>query len=130
MTQKQRPPENNATNSSSQNLRGNYAAKLQADKIEIPEIPFSPDDYLNECRLVADVCNEYGGQSLDGHLGSDEGTHNFRARMKELIKVKKIDPKTMGWVKTLQGHDNKVCVCLDFNCRIGPFIPVRKSVDK
>lgn len=130
MTQKQRPQENNATNSSSQNLRGNYAAKLQADKIEIPEIPFSLDDYLNECRLLPDVVGDYGGQSIREYLGSEDNRSGFKSRVKHRIKLKEIDPKTMGWVNTLQGHDNKVCICLDFSCRIGPFIPVRKSVDK
>lgn len=139
MTQKQRPQENNATNSSSQNLRGNYAAKLQADKIEIPEIPFSSDDYFDNCKL------EPNGLCIGGGMTPEEwALMNYqrargmvpgvlkekKERFKAYIKAGHIDPKTMGWVNTLQGHDNKVCICLDFSCRIGPFIPVRKSMDK
>lgn len=122
-------------------LTGNYAAKLQADKIEIPEIPFSSDDYFDNCKLLPTIYGEYGGRTpkewaLDIYGLVPTGRTSSvvlkekKERFKDYIKAGHIDPKTMGWVNTLRGHDNKVCICLNFNCRIGPFIPVRKSVDK
>lgn len=119
-------------------LTGNYAAKLQADKIKIPEIPFSSDDYFDNCKLEPNGLCISGGMTPEEwalmNYQEDRGRvpgilKEKKERFKAYIKAGHIDPKTMGWVNTMQGHDNKVCICLDFNCRIGPFIPVRKSVD-
>lgn len=81
------------------------------------------DAYLDCAITIPDEDGCRGGQRVRDV--SDTPTAQLILTM---IDSGLIDEETMLWTDKArgQGRDRKICICMEINCRIGPFIPFRK----